>query len=481
MRIYFMSIGGTGMGNAAILMRQLGHEVLGTDQEIYPPMSDALAAAGIEPLRGYDPERLKTLAPDVVVVGNVNTRGNPEIEWLLDTRRFPMVSLPGLLNEYLLRRRRNIVVCGTHGKTTTTALCAHLLAGSQTSPGYFIGGVPAGLPSGVQPGVDGGPFVIEGDEYDSAFFDKRSKFIHYAPNILVLNNLEFDHADIFRDVEDIARSFRHVMRLVPGSGAILANGDDPLLAPLLNISWTPILRVGVGPDNDLVIADFSDSTSGSSFDLIYRGKLWASINWPHWGLFNARNAAIAALAVTRLLGLENPCSFDLEKLSAFQGVKRRQEQLFDDGTLAILSDFAHHPTAIAGTLSGMRARFPNRQIIACFEARSNTACRNIHQDGFTEALALADRIHLGSIFRADRYSATDRINFKTMVERIGDRAIAHPSNAELGEAVAREIATSEPKVICFFSNGSFDGVIAQSVESTRAQKSVRSAVITPGS
>lgn len=465
--MYFMSVGGTGMGNAAILMRSLGHEVTGADHVVYPPMSGALAAAGIEPLPGYDAERLARLAPDVVVVGNVNSRGNAEVEWLLETRAFPMVSLPELLRREILGARRNVVVCGTHGKTTTSALCAHLLCAAGADPGWFIGGVPRGMPGGTAAGHEGGPFVIEGDEYDSAFFDKRSKFVHYAPNLLVLNNLEFDHADIFRDLDDIARSFSHVTRLVPRNGCILANGDDAALAPLLDVAWTEILTVGVGAGNDLRLVDYAEDAAGSRFTMEWRGRAWSEVRWPQWGLFNARNAAMAAMAAARAAGLGEPTGFDVSALATFGGVKRRQELLFDDGELALVSDFAHHPTAIAGTLAGLRARFPGREIVACFEARSNTACRKIHEAALADALAPADRVHLGGVFRAERYPETERIDFSAVAAAIGGRATAHGDNIRLGGAIAREIPYPAPRVVCFLSNGSFDGVILRALECAR--------------
>jgi len=384
MKIYFMSIGGTGMGHGALLLREAGHEVCGCDQKIYPPMSDTLADAGIEVLPGFDPARLAQLAPDAVVVGNVNARGNPEIEWLLDTRAIPMLSLPEALNRFVLRARRNVVITGTHGKTTTTTLTAYLLQQAQVQPGWFIGGVPLDLPGGAALGADNAPFVIEGDEYDSAFFDKRSKFIHYAPHIAVLNNLEFDHADIFRDLADIQRTFAHLLRLIPRHGWVLANGDDPNLAPLLEVPWTQVLRVGTGRENDLVIRGFQEDARGSRFQLVWRGTVWGKVNWSLPGLYNARNAAMACLAAGLALKPEDPfCALEPALLQGFQGVKRRQEVLFDNGETTILSDFGHHPTAIAGTLESLRARYPDRSLVACFEARSNTAVRRIHQEEFT--------------------------------------------------------------------------------------------------
>lgn len=465
MRIYFMSICGTGMGNGALLMRALGHTVLGADQNTYPPMSDRLRESGIKVLQGYDPERLRALRPDLVVVGNVNTRGNPEVEWLLDERPFPHVSLPELLAREILARRRTIVVAGTHGKTTTTTLAATLLRDAGLDAGYLIGGVPADLPSGAHAGAADAPFVIEGDEYDSAFFDKRSKFIHYCPNILLLNNLEFDHADIFRDIEDVKRTFSHLIKLVPRSGWILANSDEPELESLLHIDWAPVLRVGLGDRADLRIADFAESENGSSFDLLYRGRHWTHVSWKLWGLYNARNAAMALLAAALGAGHADPLTFQPPALDRFRGVKRRQEVLAERGNLTVLSDFAHHPTAIRETLQSLRNRFPGRRLLMAFEARSNTACRKIHETAFELAFDEADVVHLGAVFRSERYPDSDRIDLPAMAARLGEKARSHGDNLKLEAALARDLRDPAPAVLVFFSNGSFDGVPQRIAES----------------
>src|SRR6202142_113042 len=243
MRLYFMGVCGTAMGNAALLARATGNDVSGSDSGIYPPMSTVLAEAGVSVHEGYDPGRLASLKPDLVVIGNAMMRGNPEIEWLLDTRAFPFTSLPAMLHDQVLCHRRNIVIAGTHGKTTTTALTAFLLRENGRDPGYLIGGVPQDPPSGSHLGAVTAPFVIEGDEYDSAFFDKRSKFIHYCPWLVTLNNLEFEHADIFRDLADVQPTFAHLLKIVPRNGFVLINGDDPNIAALPPASWTTTMRV----------------------------------------------------------------------------------------------------------------------------------------------------------------------------------------------------------------------------------------------
>lgn len=474
-----MSICGTGMGNGALLMRALGHEVLGADQNTYPPMSDRLKEKGIEILPGYDAARLESLNPDLVVVGNVNTRGNPEVEWLLEDRRIPFVSLPQLLCEEILSRRRTVVVAGTHGKTTTTALAAMLLDRAGVNPGYLIGGVPLDLSSGAHAGSPDAPFVIEGDEYDSAFFDKRSKFIHYCPNILILGNLEFDHADIFRDIEDVKRTFNHLLKLVPASGKILVNSDDPTLESLLDIDWAPVLRVGLGDRADLQIADFEGDEQGSGCNLYFQGRFWTRMDLKLGGLYNVRNAAMAGLASAFAAGYEDPCSFDLSPLSSFAGVKQRQEILFKGNRLLILSDFGHHPTALRATLESLRLRYPDQYLVMAFEARSHTACRKVHESAFELTFDLADEVHLGEVFRPGRYAEGDRIDLPGMARRLGGKAHAHESNRALEEALEKELLQArEPTVLIFFSNGSFDGVPAHIASRARMRESRGSSSLT---
>ena len=291
-----MGVCGTAMGNAALLLRSAGHEVTGADAGVYPPMSTVLADAGIVVHEGYDPGRLEALRPDLVVVGNAMTRGNPEVEWLLDARALPFRSLPDTLSEFVLARRNNIVVCGTHGKTTTTAIASFLLRENGRDPGFLIGGAPQDPPTGSCLGAESDPFVIEGDEYDSAFFDKRSKFIHYAPRIAVINNIEFDHADIFRDLADVQRAFAHMTRIVPRNGFIVLNGDDENIAALGPMEWTRVIRVGLGGGNDARIEDFSESPAGAAFRLTWKGRPGRASAGACPGLFNARNAAMAAVA-----------------------------------------------------------------------------------------------------------------------------------------------------------------------------------------
>jgi UDP-N-acetylmuramate: L-alanyl-gamma-D-glutamyl-meso-diaminopimelate ligase len=494
MKIYFMGVCGTAMGNAALLARAAGHEVLGADAGVYPPMSNVLADAGITVHEGYDPERLKKLAPDLVVIGNAMSRGHPEIEWLLDTRELLFTSLPAMLHEFVLKGRRNLVVCGTHGKTTTTSLTAFLLRENGRDPGYLIGGVPHDPPTGSHLGAAADPFVIEGDEYDSAFFDKRSKFIHYAPHIAVLNNLEFDHADIFRDLADVQRTFSHLTRIVPRNGFIVMNGDDENLRALGPLPWTRVVSVGTGKENDLQIVDFAETattalasaSAEAGFRLVWRGTTWGEVRWSQPGLFNARNAAMAACAAGLALAVEKveravparservgddtlhlpnlPDLLQLDALARFRGVKRRQEVLAATPRLTIIEDFGHHPTALAETLRSFRARFPGATLTAVFEPRSNTARTKALQAGFALALALADEVYLGAVNRAEKLAADERFDADAVVRQLGAQKVrAHAfadNQALLAKLSADALASSErSRVVVFFTNGSFDGII----------------------
>lgn len=456
------------MGNCALLMRSLGHEVFGADHSFYAPMSERLEESGIPLFEGYDAERLAGLDADLVVVGNVNTRGNPEIEWLLQSGDVPFVSLPELLHSEVLRNRKTVVVAGTHGKTTTTTIAAHMLRSNGIEAGYFVGGVPVGFSGGAELGQSTAPFVIEGDEYDCAFFDKRSKFIHYRPDWLILNNLEFDHADIFRDLQDIERSFGHLIKLVPSNGGILLNSDDPNLEKLTCIDWAPVYRIGLGEGADLRIVNFTESVEGSQFDFVYRGKKWGHVHWPVWGLFNARNAAMAALATALSSGMSDPTELSLESLSYFKGVCRRQEILYDDDGVTVMLDFGHHPTAIRQTLECLRARYPRKQLIMCFEARSNTSCRSVHASEFEIAFDLADEVHLGAVYRAERYGVAERLDLEGIAERLGSKATAHLDNTVLRDCLYARLSDQSNALCVFFSNGSFDRVPQLLVEHLEA-------------
>jgi len=476
MRLYFMGICGTAMGHAALLAREFGHEVVGADTGVYPPMSEVLREAGIKVFEGYDHGRLGAIRPDLVVVGNVISRGNDEMEWLLDTRALPYVSLPAFLSESVLRWRRNLVIAGTHGKTTTATLTTYLLGAAGVEPGWLIGGVPRDLPSGAASGMPDAPFVIEGDEYDSAFFDKRSKFIHYLPWLVTINNLEFDHADIFHDLADVQRTFSHLLKIVPHNGFVLLNGDDPNIAELPLAPWTTTFRVGVGENCDLRIENFSEDDRGARFDLVWRGHRWNSVRWGLSGLFNARNATMAALAAGLAMDPLHPIRLPLSALESFQGVRRRQEILRQDSKVMVVEDFGHHPTAIRHTLEALRQRNPGRAIFACFEPRSNTARTRAFQVDLPLALASADHVFIGPIHRGEKTPEAERLDLVAICAEINQapgrtpdglpRARHFATNQELLEAalVASRDTNNHPCLAVFFTNGSFDGIIGEFVE-----------------
>jgi len=341
-----------------------------------------------------------------------------------------------------------------------------LLRANGVASGHFIGGVSKDLPGGASIGRPDAPFVIEGDEYDTAFFDKRSKFIHYRPHVVAINNLEFDHGDIFRDLRDVQRSFDHLLRLVPRHGCIAVNGDDENIDALLPVSWVKAVRIGLGEENDVRIHGFVEDADGSGFDLYWKGARWFEVRWQLHGLYNARNAAMAAAAAALTLHRNNPMRLDLSALGGIQGVKRRQEVIYSDHRMVAIEDFAHHPTSLSAVLLSLRSRFPETRLVACFEPRSNTARMNVFQESFKDALSAADAVFLGPVNRADGVPLKTRLNPARLAAELScpvRTADCFDSNDELLNSVVSDCRqwTSSRQVIVFFSNGSFGGIIAK--------------------
>ena len=379
------------MGGIAALARAAGHRVTGSDQNVYPPMSTQLAALGIELTEGYGAEQLEP-RPDVVVVGNVMRRGLPVIEALLD-RGMPYVSGPEWLARELLADRWVLAVAGTHGKTTTSSMLAWILEHAGLEPGFLIGGVPGNF--AVSARLGGGTFfVIEADEYDTAFFDKRAKFVHYRPRTAVLNNLEYDHADIYPDVESIQRQFHHLVRTVPGSGRIIWNADDARLREVLAMGcWTPLesfARAG-GAQADWSARPLGAAADYATFEVLEQGRPCATVRWNLMGAHNMENA-LAAIAAARHAGV--PVHESIEALGSFQGVARRMQLRGEVAGVRVYDDFAHHPTAIATTVDGLRRRVGAGRIIAVLEPRSNTMRMGVHRDALAGSLAAADEVWL---------------------------------------------------------------------------------------
>jgi len=384
MRLHILGICGTFMGGVAALARELGQTVEGSDANVYPPMSTQLEALGIRLMEGYGAEHLQP-APDLVVVGNAMTRGNPSVEYMLDAQ-LRYVSGPQWLGETLLPGREVLAVAGTHGKTTTTSLLAHLLESAGLAPGFLVGGVPGNFGVSARLG-EGKPFVIEADEYDTAFFDKRSKFVHYRPRIAILNNLEYDHADIFPDVAAIQRQFHHLVRTVPGNGRLIVNAHDAYLAEVLAMGcWTPVETFGIGQGDwqaELIEAD------GTRFAVSLRGQRLGEVAWPLLGRHNVMNA-LAALAAAAAAGAD-PVAL-LPAFAEFRSAARRMEQVAEVDGITVYDDFAHHPTAIATTLAGLRAKVGDARILVALEPRSNSMRLGAHAEGLAPSLADADAV-----------------------------------------------------------------------------------------
>ncbi|QXD22408.1 Mur ligase [Opitutia bacterium ISCC 51] len=473
MRIYFIGICGTAMGNVAVLMQRAGHTIAGSDQGIYTPMSTVLEEAGVQCFAGWDESNLETFQPDLVVVGNAVTRGNPEVEFILRRKQFSFTSLPALIDNQLLGDRSRIVITGTHGKTTTTALTAWLLKQGDQDPGWLIGGVPNSLSSGSELGNGTSPFVLEGDEYDSAFFDKRSKFIHYRPDVLVINNIEFDHADIFRDLADVKRTFNHLIRIVPGNGVILANGDDPVIRELLPVSWTQVCFVGVEDNNDFIIQDFNEGPSGSAFRLVdsKAGKS-LEVSTQLNGIFNARNTAMAMLASGFAVNREHPMDFcSHHSLDGYRGVARRQDVLFESEQLFVIEDFAHHPTAIRLCIESFKNCYPEREVVAVFEPRSNTSATNVLQEEFMGALGTAHRVLISPVHRAEIYSDDSRMDTNAMVETLSEQCLSAKAclSKESLFADLEELPGDVGRLVIIFTNGSFGKPLADYLAKLRGE------------
>lgn len=398
MHIHILGICGTFMGSLAVIARELGHKVTGSDQGVYPPMSTQLEAQGIALTEGYRPENLEP-KPDLVLIGNAMSRGNPEVEAVLN-RRIDYMSGPEWLAREVLRHRWVMAVAGTHGKTTTTAMLLWILDQAGFDAGYLIGGVPQDFPVSARLGSSDF-FVIEADEYDSAFFDKRSKFIHYRPNTLILNNLEFDHADIFENVEAIERQFHHLVRTVPSQGLIIRPALDSHLDNALEMGcWSPVQDTAIGSEISRT-ADWRAellAEDGSRFMVIHHEQPVATLKWGLTGLHNVRNA-LSAIAAARHVGVTPDHA--VAALCRFSGVKRRMELVGEIGGVRVYDDFAHHPTAIASTLEGLRNRVGDEPILAIIEPRSNTMKQGVHKQTLIPSAALADRVLWGNLSDMD--------------------------------------------------------------------------------
>lgn len=451
---HFIGICGTAMGSTAAAFRKAGHKVTGSDSAVYPPMSTMLEECGIELMSGYKPENLPEKA-DLYIVGNAISRGNPELEALLD-RKLPYTSMAELLKWETLQGKRNFVVSGTHGKTTTTSILAWLLEANGKNPGYLIGGVPDNFDVGAR-FTDSDLFVIEGDEYDTAFFDKRSKFLHYLPEAVIVNNIEFDHADIFDTIDDILLSFSRLLRIVPRNGKVFLNGDEATCRSLIEACPAPIETVGTGEGNDVKLRVTQAAPEHTDFEL--NG---VSFRLPMVGEFNARNAAMA-VCVARFAGLSDEQI--RSALLTFQGVKRRQTERGTVRGITIIDDFGHHPTAIRETLRGLRQRYEGARLWALFEPRSNTSRRNALQGDLINALKEADGAIIAAVSHPEKVPAGQLLDVDAVTAAVqaAGRQAYHEQDADAIIARLKPLAQSGDVVIVF-SNGGFDGIHTKLLE-----------------
>ena len=445
---HFLGICGTAMGSVAAALRDRGFTVSGSDENIFPPMSDFLQRKGIPFSDPYRAENIPENA-EVVVIGNAIKRGNPEVEAVL-ARKLYYLSLPEVLKHFFLRGRHNLVVTGTHGKTTTTALLAWIFTVADLDPGYVIGGIPKNLGQGAFFN-DSQFFVIEGDEYDTAFFDKRSKFIHYLPELLIVNNIEFDHADIFHDLDEIKLSFRRLLNIVPQNGMVLLNGDDPNCVEVAQNCLAPIVQVGFSPNCAQQIHSVAYSAEGSRFTL---GDVPFEV--PLIGVFNVRNTAMAA-AAARFYRVEPEVI--QQALTSFEGIKRRQEVRGEARGIKVIDDFAHHPTAIRETLTALRHRYPGHRLWAIFEPRSNTTRRAVFQQQLPDALQLADGVFISQVAALEQIPEGERLNPEAVVEAIKASGRVAFYEPDADSIVKRLLPLLEPEdVVTVFSNGGFDRI-----------------------
>lgn len=462
-RVHFCGIGGTAMVAGARLALEAGWEVRGSDMPLYPPTSEMVAELGVPVAVGYDAANLNW-GPDLVIIGNALSRGNPEVEAVLE-RRLHYVSLPEWLKDVVLRSRRPVVICGTHGKTTTAALTAFLLDRAGFDPGFLIGGRPVDFLHSARLGREGRPFVIEGDEYDTAFFDKRAKFFHYLPETAVVTSIEFDHGDIYPNLEAIEQAFRLMLRQIPRSGRLILCADDPRAAALADHAYCDVLTYGLHDSAGFRVECTAHTTETQHLKVFKHGARWGEFDTPLWGVHNLRNT-LAALAVADSLGVHPDVL--REGLRAFRGVRRRMEVFLDAKGGVFVDDFAHHPTAIRETVRAARSRWPNHRLRVVCEPRSNTMVTNRFQNELADAFHGADEVWLGPLHRAESIPENDRLDRAALAQSLVTRGI-RTRIAEDARTIAENVwADARPgDVVLILSNGAFGGIYGMFREMAR--------------
>jgi UDP-N-acetylmuramate: L-alanyl-gamma-D-glutamyl-meso-diaminopimelate ligase len=457
--IHMIGIGGSAMAPLAGMLRERGHKITGSDAGVYPPASTLLESLGITYATSFDAKNL-TAAPDLIVVGNAISRGNVEVEEMLD-RRLPHRSLPEILEEEFLPGKHSIIVTGTHGKTTTTAMLAWIFHVAGKRPDFLVGGVAENF--GKSYGLAGGQeFILEGDEYDSAYWDKAAKFLHYQPDDLIITSVEFDHADIYADFDVYQLAFKRLVNLVPRRGRVIVWGDAAAgEAPrkVTEKTFCPVITYGFDPQNDWIASDVSLSDDQMHFRVHYRGDLYGEFSLSASGRHNVLNA-LAALVVAQGRGIR--ADSIQSALATFQSVKRRMDVKGQFDNILVVDDFAHHPTAIRATIEAVRLRWPKRRLWAILEPRSNSMRRRVFQEALPQSLALGDRVILGSVHRAGQLSDDQRLDPESIasaVRQLGKDAQVFASSEAIADYLAAEARPND--LLLVMSNGSFDGLCEQ--------------------
>ena len=451
--IHLIGICGTAMASLAGMLQQRGFRVTGSDAAAYPPMSDFLASLGISVAQPFAAENLNP-RPDLVVVGNAISRGNLELEKVLN-ERMDFCSLPQILHDEFLRGREVLVVAGTHGKTTTTSMLAWIFHSAGMQPSFLIGGIAENFGSSFQLG-EGKHFILEGDEYDTAFFDKGPKFLHYFPDSIILTSVEFDHADIYKDLDAVETAFKRLVNLVPQRGRIVAFDQGESVERCLAKAFCPVERYGAGEKTTWQVANLNLAPGRTTWSVLRNGQSWADFEFPLAGEYNVWNATAAA-------ALASSCGISTDAIAAalksFKSVKRRLEVRAEVNGITIIDDFAHHPTAIASTLAALRARYPGSRLWAILEPRSNTLRRNVLQDDLAKSLAVADEVIVANVFRSEVIPENERLNLDAVIAGIAQRgrgARIVPDADAIVELVAPEMRSGD--VVAILSNGGFGGI-----------------------
>ncbi|MFL6216107.1 MAG: UDP-N-acetylmuramate:L-alanyl-gamma-D-glutamyl-meso-diaminopimelate ligase [Blastocatellia bacterium] len=450
---HLIGICGTAMASLAGMLVAQGHTVTGSDENVYPPMSLELERLGIPVVEGYRPDNLRQ-RPDVVVVGNAISRGNPELEYVLN-EKMNYTSMAAVVKENFIRGHHSIVFAGTHGKTTTTSLMAWAMERAGANPSFLIGGVAENFNSSFRV-TDSRYFVIEGDEYDTAYFDKGPKFMHYLPDTVILNNVEFDHADIYRDLDAVKFAFSRLINLIPQRGALIAGWDSPIVRELAPRAFCPIVRFGIEEDAQWRATEIDFTGEMTAFTVSAGGAEFGRYRTPLAGLFNVRNC-LGVIAACETLGLDRKAVADA--LAEFKSVKRRMQVRGVARGVTVIDDFAHHPTAVTETLRAVRARYPGRRIVALFEPRSYTAQIKSFQQGFEDGLREADSIIIAGLFHPERYSKQSAVSPEEMIDNLRRAGREAAFIATADEIVAYLTPRlREGDVVVAMSNGAFGGV-----------------------